>query len=120
MPIAPARYAPRGPTPATTTCLTPTPTRTQTPTPTLTPTVTNTSTPSSTPNSTPTQTPTTSLNQDYSLKNDCDVLTLFDMGVQCNPIQIPSNQYSNDGVLSLKVTGGTSPYSAAARQCDAS
>ena len=97
--------------PATTSCLTPTPTRTQTPTPTLTPTVTNTSTPSFTPNSTPTQTPTTSLNQDYSLKNDCDVLTLFDMGVQCNPIQIPSNQYSNDGVLSLKVTGGTSPYS---------
>jgi len=97
--------------PATTTCLTPTPTRTQTPTPTLTPTVTNTATPSSTPNSTPTPTPTTSLVQDYSLKNDCDVLTLFDMGVQCNPIQMPSNQYSNDGVLSLNVTGGTSPYS---------
>ena len=97
--------------PATTLCATPTPTRTQTPTPTVTPTVTNTVTPSSTPNSTPTQTPTTSLNQDYSLKNDCDVLTLFDMGVQCNPIQIPSNQYSNDGVLSLNVTGGTSPYS---------
>jgi hypothetical protein len=77
----------------------------------VTPTVTNTSTPSSTPNSTPTPTPTTSLNQTYSLKNDCDVLTLFDMGVQCNPIQIPSNQYSNDGVLSLNVTGGTSPYS---------
>jgi len=97
--------------PATTLCATPTPTRTQTPTPTVTPTVTNTSTPSSTPNSTPTPTPTTSLNQTYSLKNDCDVLTLFDMGVQCNPIQIPSNQYSNDGVLSLNVTGGTSPYS---------
>jgi hypothetical protein len=97
--------------PATTLCATPTPTRTQTPTPTVTPTITNTVTPSSTPNSTPTQTPTTSLNQSYSLKNECDVLTLFDMGVQCNPIQIPSNQYSNDGVLSLNVTGGTSPYS---------
>ena len=97
--------------PATTLCATPTPTKTQTSTPTVTPTVTNTLTPSTTPNSTPTPTPTTSLNQTYSLKNDCDVLTLFDMGVQCNPIQLPSNQYSNDGVLSLNVTGGTGPYS---------
>ena len=33
------------------------------------------------------------------------------MGVQCNIIQLPSTQNSNDGVLSLNVTGGTSPYS---------
>ena len=97
--------------PATTSCPTPTPTKTPTRTPTQTPTVTLTPTHSSTPNVTPTVTPTTSLNYEYSLKNDCDVLTLFDMGVQCNPIQLPSNQYSNDGVLSLNVTGGTSPYS---------
>ena len=97
--------------PATTSCLTPTPTRTQTPTPTNTPTLTNTPTTSVTPNTTPTPTPTVSVSKVLSLKNDCDVITLFDMGVLCNPIQIPSGPYSNDGVLSLNVTGGTSPYS---------
>jgi hypothetical protein len=33
------------------------------------------------------------------------------MGVQCNIIQLPSTNNSNNGVLSLNVTGGTSPYS---------
>jgi hypothetical protein len=97
--------------PATVLCPTPTTTRTPTPTPTQTPTNTPTQTPTQTPNSTPTQTPTTSLNKKYSLKNNCDVSTLFDMGVQCNIIQLPSNNNSNNGVLSLNVTGGTSPYS---------
>ena len=97
--------------PATTSCLTPTPTRTQTPTPTVTPTLTNTPTPTITPDVTPTPTPTTSLNQTFALKNECDVFTLFDMGVECNPINIPTNQSSNDGILSLNVTGGTAPYS---------
>jgi hypothetical protein len=97
--------------PATTSCPTPTPTSTQTPTPTVTPTLTNTPTNSVTPNTTPTPTPTVSVSKVFSLKNDCDVITLFDMGVLCNTIQIPSGPYSNDGVLSLNVTGGTSPYS---------
>ena len=97
--------------PATTSCVTPTPTRTQTSTPTVTPTLTNTPTPTITPDVTPTPTPTTSLNQTFALKNECDVFTLFDMGVECNPINIPTNQSSNDGILSLNVTGGTAPYS---------
>ncbi len=97
--------------PATTSCPTPTPTSTQTPTPTVTPTLTNTPTPSVTPDTTPTPTPTVSVSKVFSLKNDCDVITLFDMGVLCNTIQIPSGPYSNNGVLSLNVTGGTSPYS---------
>jgi hypothetical protein len=97
--------------PATTTCPTPTPTRTSTQTPTVTQTPTYTPTNTSTPDVTPSPTPTVSVSKVYSLKNDCDVITLFDMGVQCNIIQNPSNQYSNDGVLSLNVTGGTSPYS---------
>ena len=97
--------------PATTSCPTPTPTSTQTPTPTVTPTLTNTPTPSVTPDTTPTPTPTVSVSKVFSLKNDCDVITLFDMGVLCNAIQIPSGPYSNNGVLSLNVTGGTSPYS---------
>jgi len=97
--------------PATTSCPTPTPTVTQTQTQTQTPTLTNTPTASTTPNATPTPTPTVSVNKVFKLKNDCDVLTLFDMGVDCNIIQSPSGPYSNDGVLSLNVTGGTSPYS---------
>lgn len=96
---------------ATVLCPTPTTTRTPTPTPTRTPNSTPTQTPTRTPKTTPTQTPTTSLNKKYSLKNNCDVSTLFDMGVQCNIIQLPSTKNSNDGVLSLNVTGGTSPYS---------
>jgi len=95
----------------TVSCPSPTPTRTQTPTPTITPTITNTPTNTNTPNNTPTPTPSTSVQIGSTLKNDCDVITLFDMGVQCNPIQMPSSLYSNDGVLSLNVTGGTSPYS---------
>lgn len=96
---------------ATVACPSPTPTNTQTYTPTITPTITQTPTNTQTPNNTPTPTPSTSVQVASTLKNDCDVITLFDMGVQCNPIQIPSSPYSNDGVLSLNVTGGTSPYS---------
>ena len=97
--------------PASTSCPTPTVTGTQTPTPTLTQTPTVTPTTSVTPQSSPTPTPTLSLSKAVKLKNDCDVLTLFDMGVECNPIQIPSGPYANNGVLSLNVTGGTAPYS---------
>jgi hypothetical protein len=45
------------------------------------------------------------------LKNECEVFTLFDMGVQCYPLKNPTSATSNDGILSLLVTGGTSPYS---------
>jgi hypothetical protein len=38
------------------------------------------------------------------------MFTLFDMGVQCYPISEPSSSTANDGILSLKITGGTSPY----------
>jgi hypothetical protein len=96
---------------ASVTCPTPTPTQT----PTLTP--TNTATPTITPTSsltpsvtkTPTQTPTNEAV--VRLKNDCEVFTLFDMGVTCFPISMPSSSSSLDGILSLKITGGTSPYS---------
>ena len=92
-------------------CPTPTPTQTPTVTPTNTATPTVTPTSSSTPSvtRTPTQTPTNS--QVLSLRNNCDVFTLFDMGVTCFPISMPSSPSSLDGILSLKITGGTSPYS---------
>jgi hypothetical protein len=89
------------PTPTVTPTVTPTNTTTQTPTP------TNTTTPTLT--RTPTQTPTNSLV--VKPKNECEVFTLFDMGITCYPIKMPSGPTSLDGILSLKVTGGTSPYS---------
>jgi hypothetical protein len=96
---------------ASVSCPTPTPTQTPTlsPTNTATPTLTPTNTTTPTLTRTPTQTPTNS--QVVKLKNECDVFTLFDMGVRCNPIVQPNTSSSLDGVLSLIVTGGTSPYS---------
>lgn len=97
--------------PATTTCVTPTPTSTPTttptltPTPTITPTITFTPTPSKTPKVTPSNSPY------VKLKNECDVVTLFDMGIQCYPLAIPTSATSSDGILSIQVTGGTAPYS---------
>ena len=88
---------------------TPTPTPTITPTTSITPTITPTSSVTPTVTRTPTLTPTNS--QVLALKNNCDVFTLFDMGVTCFPMSMPSSPTSLDGVLSLKITGGTSPYS---------
>lgn len=98
--------------PATTECPTPTPTPTPTLTPTLTssPTPTPTSTSTPTPSITPTSTPTPTVSGVYILKNDCDVFTLFDMGVQCVVVNQPTTFDSLDGILSLRITGGTSPY----------
>ena len=96
---------------ASTSCPTPTPTRTPTATPTTTPTPTVTQTNSSTPLATRTPTPTPTSNPVVRLENECDVFTLFDMGVTCFPISMPSSSSSLDGILSLKITGGTSPYS---------
>ena len=93
------------------TCSTPTPTPTptvtptNTATPTQTPTNTTTPTPSITPSITPSNTPVT------RLKNECDVITLFEMGVSCNVVQSPTDSQPLGGVLSLNVTGGTAPYS---------
>ena len=92
-------------------CVTPTPTPTptitptNTVTPTVTPTNTTTPTPSITPSITPSNSPVT------RLKNECDVITLFEMGVKCNVVQSPTESNPSGGVLSLNVTGGTAPYS---------
>ena len=97
--------------PATVFCPSPQPTSTPTVTPTttntpsVTPTTTTTPTLTSTPSPTPTNLPVA------KLKNECEIFTLFDMGVQCYTILQPSSPTSKDGILSLKITGGTSPYS---------
>jgi len=97
--------------PFSTVCPTPSPTQTPTYTPTNSPSPTVTPTVTTTATLTPTPTLTPSLSSVYALKNDCEVFTLFDMGVRCFPINQPSSSTSNDGILSLKITGGTSPYS---------
>jgi hypothetical protein len=91
----------------------PTPTNTQTPTvtptitstPTLTPTITRTPRPTPTPSITPSNSPF------YRVVNDCEVFTSFPLGVECVVVNNPSSAISNDGILGLKITGGTVPYS---------
>jgi len=97
--------------PATTSCPSPTPTPTQTitPTNTVTPTVTPTNTQTPTPSITPSITPSNS--PVARIQNNCDVITLFDLGISCNVIQNPSSSTSLDGIISVNVTGGTAPYS---------
>lgn len=97
--------------PSTEICPTPSVTNTPSVTPTQTVTPSITQTPSRTPASTPTPTPTPTSSPVFRLRNNCDTFTLFDMGVTCNVVKFPTNDESFDGILSLKVTGGTSPYS---------
>ena len=49
---------------------------------------------------------TTSLLQQ---KNECDVITIFPMTVECL-VNNPSSQNATDGSLSISITGGTPPY----------
>lgn len=92
-------------------CSSPTPTPTNTTTATATPTPTNSQTPTKTPTPTPTPTVTPTTVPVVKLKNDCEVFTLFDMGISCYVVAQPTTQTSLDGILSLRVTGGTAPYS---------
>ena len=41
--------------------------------------------------------------------NECDVITIFPMGVECF-VQQPSSDVSFDGATALVITGGTPPY----------
>ena len=95
---------------ATTTCITPTPTSTPTITPTITRTPTQTPTPTITPTTTLTPTPTVTPSKFPQPQNDCQVVTLFDMGVNCQVLQQPTSLNSFNGSVTLNVTGGTGPY----------
>lgn len=87
---------------------TPTLSPSQTPTPSITPSITPTNT--LTPSITPSITPSVSQSGVFTLVNNCTVFTLFDMGIECVTLQQPSSASSIDGILSLNITGGTSPY----------
>jgi len=93
----------------TITCSTPTPTPsvTVTATPTLTPSVT--ASPTVTPSYTTSPTPTPTRTPVYVYENECNIFTVFDMAVECITVD-PSSSVSSDGVVLLKVTGGTGPY----------
>lgn len=76
--------------------------------------------PTSTPTPTPSQTPQTGVTTTTTtfkkpnpipLKrgNECDVLTIYPMGVRCLSVD-PSTNTSFDGLLTLVITGGTPPY----------
>lgn len=89
--------------------------------PTPTPSVTPTRTPAVSPSVTPSPTVTPSLSPSPTVtptvsgliqpENDCKVITLFDMGVNCEILQMPSSSTATNGIIKVNVTGGTSPYS---------
>lgn len=105
------------PTPTPTKTKNPFITPTQTPTNTVTPSITptNTVTPSITPTNTPTPSvtktplPTPSFNPNKGFYNECEPITIFDMGISCVVLE-PSSTISNDGAASLEISGGTPPY----------
>ena len=80
-------------------CEIPKPSPTPTPTLTVTPTITPTPTPTKKPIPTP---------KVFDFVNECAVITLFPMGVDCSVIH-PSPE-GTDGVASLIISGGTPPY----------
>lgn len=92
--------------------VTPTPTPTPSTTPLITQTTTPkiTPTPTSTPTVTPSNTPYPQPSPVYVPKNECDVFTVFDIGLSCFTVLQPSSETSFDGVLRILVTGGTAPY----------
>ena len=64
---------------------------------------------------TPTVTPTIYYTADTrcgatkSYRNECDPITIFPLGVECNSTN-PTNTTISDGIISLIITGGTPPY----------
>lgn len=46
----------------------------------------------------------------FVFKNECQVFTLFDMGLLCEIVSGATSNTISDGILKIQVTGGTSPY----------
>jgi hypothetical protein len=96
------------PTPTPTPSVTATITPTRTATPSVTPTLTATPTPTKTPGLTPTPTYTTTTTTRAIVKNECNVITLFPLGVVCSVVN--PTVVNGFGTMSLFITGGTPPY----------
>ena len=97
------------PTPTPTPSITPTHTPTPTVTPSITPTKTATPTPTKTPGVSPTPSITTTTTTRPVSQNECNVITLFPLGVVCSTTD-PTSYESADGQITLIITGGTAPY----------
>jgi hypothetical protein len=91
-------------------CPSPTPTGTPNSTPSNTPTSTVTPTLTQTPTVTPSSTPYPPPTPVYTAVNECQVFTVFDMGISCYTVTNPSSSSSFDGILKIEVTGGTAPF----------
>lgn len=59
---------------------------------------------------TQTPTPTPSNTPSVTYVNECNVFTLFPLGIECFTVAKPSSPTSSDGILSINITGGTTPY----------
>lgn len=68
--------------------------------------------PSQTPTPTPTPRPNPTPTPKKKFYNECDVVTIFEMGVECSSTQ-PTNPRAPDGSIVLNITGGTPPYTIA-------
>lgn len=80
-------------------CPLPSATPTKTPTPTPTPTTTPSPTPSVTPSNT----------TFFTLQNECNVFTCFPLGIEI--IELAPSTGESDGIITVRVSGGTAPYS---------
>lgn len=91
-------------------CPSPTPTGTPNITPSHSPTSSVTPTQTPTPTLTPSSTYCPSPTPIYTGQNECQVFTVFDMGISCYTLVNPSSSQSFDGILKIEVTGGTPPF----------
>ena len=97
------------PSPTPTASVTPSPTKTPTPTPTISVTPSFTPTPSKTPGLTPSPSYTASTTSRITSRNECEPITLFPLGVDCE-VSDPTTFGGANGSIYLNITGGTSPY----------
>jgi hypothetical protein len=81
------------------------------PLPSATPTNTPTQTPTSTNTPTPTPTVTPTITSFFTLENECNVFTCFPMGIEIIELLEPSGASESDGIITVRVSGGTAPYS---------
>lgn len=89
--------------------VTPTPTRTPSVTPTISVTPSFTPSPSKTPGLTPSPSYTATTTTRRTEKNECEPITLFPLGVECDVVD-PTTWGGGNGSVSLTITGGTAPY----------
>ena len=97
------------PSPTPSISITPSITVTPSVTPSISPTPSFTPSPSKTPGLTPSPSYTATTTTRRILKNECEPITLFPLGVECDVVD-PTTWGGGNGSVSLTITGGTAPY----------